>query len=60
MPVAVEAPAVASMVQATIPRCSAVLEQTGVDVRPVPDRWSPLEYACHVRDVFRSTTSGWR
>ena len=21
--------------------------------RPVPDKWSPLEYACHVRDVFR-------
>ncbi len=21
--------------------------------RPSPDRWSPLEYACHVRDVFR-------
>lgn len=21
--------------------------------RPAPDRWSTLEYACHVRDVFR-------
>jgi hypothetical protein len=21
--------------------------------RPAPDRWSALEYACHVRDVFR-------
>jgi hypothetical protein len=21
--------------------------------RPAPARWSPLEYACHVRDVFR-------
>src|SRR5262245_46190858 len=21
--------------------------------RPAPDKWSPLEYACHVRDVFR-------
>ena len=21
--------------------------------RPEPDKWSPLEYACHVRDVFR-------
>jgi DinB superfamily len=21
--------------------------------RPRPDKWSPLEYACHVRDVFR-------
>ncbi|PRX43925.1 DinB family protein [Prauserella shujinwangii] len=27
----------------------------GADVRtrPRPDKWSPLEYACHVRDVFR-------
>jgi hypothetical protein len=22
-------------------------------VRPRPDKWSPLEYACHVRDGFR-------
>ena len=21
--------------------------------RPQPDKWSPLEYGCHVRDVFR-------
>ncbi|MDG2113962.1 MAG: DinB family protein [Actinomycetota bacterium] len=21
-------------------------------IRPRPDRWSPLEYACHVRDVY--------
>ena len=25
----------------------------GVRVRPAPDRWSPLEYGCHVRDVLR-------
>jgi hypothetical protein len=24
--------------------------------RPRPDRWSPLEYACHVRDVLRIYT----
>jgi hypothetical protein len=24
-----------------------------VRTRPRPDRWSALEYACHVRDVFR-------
>jgi len=24
-----------------------------VRVRPNPDRWSVLEYGCHVRDVFR-------
>ncbi|HLJ98774.1 MAG TPA: DinB family protein [Streptosporangiaceae bacterium] len=27
--------------------------QPGVSVRPAPDRWSPLEYGCHVRDVLR-------
>jgi hypothetical protein len=25
----------------------------GVRQRPSADRWSPLEYACHVRDVYR-------
>lgn len=25
----------------------------GSSVRPAPDVWSPLEYACHVRDVLR-------
>ncbi len=27
-------------------------EETGAP-RPSPGRWSNLEYACHVRDVFR-------
>lgn len=33
---------------------AAVLD-AAVDVRrrPAPDVWSPLEYSCHVRDVFR-------
>ena len=30
-----------------------VLEQPDVAVRPSPGVWSPLEYACHVRDVHR-------
>jgi hypothetical protein len=30
----------------------AVLARSDVRERPRPDRWSPLEYACHVRDVF--------
>jgi hypothetical protein len=30
-----------------------VLATTGVRRRPNPQTWSPLEYACHVRDVFR-------
>jgi len=30
-----------------------VLRRADVHQRPHPDVWSPLEYACHVRDVFR-------
>jgi hypothetical protein len=30
-----------------------VLASTGVRRRPTPQVWSPLEYGCHVRDVFR-------
>jgi hypothetical protein len=30
-----------------------VLARDDVSVRPSPLVWSPLEYACHVRDVFR-------
>lgn len=30
----------------------AVLQRPGVDVRPAPTIWSPLEYGCHVRDVL--------
>ena len=30
-----------------------VLGRDGVDVRPDDDTWSPLEYGCHVRDVYR-------
>jgi hypothetical protein len=29
-----------------------VLQRDDVKTRPSPDVWSPLEYACHVRDVF--------
>lgn len=31
----------------------AVLERADVRERPDPQTWSPLEYAAHVRDVFR-------
>jgi hypothetical protein len=30
-----------------------VLARPDVRDRPRPDVWSPLEYGCHVRDVFR-------
>ena len=28
-------------------------EHPAVEARPAPGVWSPLEYACHVRDVYR-------
>ncbi len=31
----------------------AVLADPAAGNRPRPDKWSPLEYACHVRDVYR-------
>lgn len=34
----------------------AVLHDPAVRERRRPDSWSPLEYACHVRDVFRIYT----
>ena len=34
-------------------RWRVVLARPDVGVRPRPDVWSPLEYGCHVRDVFR-------
>ncbi len=34
-------------------RWVAVLGQNNVNNRPSPTVWSPVEYACHVRDVFR-------
>jgi hypothetical protein len=33
-------------------RWRAVLARPEVRLRPAPDVWSPLEYACHVRDVL--------
>jgi hypothetical protein len=30
-----------------------VLERADVRDRPDPQTWSPLEYSCHIRDVFR-------
>jgi hypothetical protein len=29
-----------------------VLRGRAVELRPADEVWSPLEYACHVRDVF--------
>ena len=32
---------------------TGVLGRAGVEQRPAPAVWSPLEYGCHVRDVLR-------
>ncbi|WP_313405070.1 DinB family protein [Aeromicrobium sp.] len=38
--------------RAMVPRWESVLEREGVRERPDDGTWSPLEYACHVRDVL--------
>lgn len=42
-----------ALIRETIPFWSAVLRRDDVRRRPRPTTWSPLEYACHVRDVCR-------
>ena len=44
---------VAGRVLETLPRWRAVLERDDAGERPAADTWSPVEYACHVLDVFR-------
>ena len=44
---------IGSRLRTTIPQWSAVLARPDAAVRPQPTVWSPLEYACHVRDVCR-------
>jgi hypothetical protein len=41
------------MVRAVAAEWAGVLGADGVRVRPAEGVWSPLEYGCHVRDVFR-------
>ena len=43
---------IAAMVRHQADAWRAVLARTDVAQRPRADVWSPLEYACHVRDVF--------
>lgn len=46
---------IAQAIRGAIPEYRRRLVSTGVDklrVRPEPSVWSPLEYACHMRDVF--------
>jgi hypothetical protein len=43
----------AARTRATVPPWQRVLARPSAAVRPAPAVWSPLEYACHVRDVYR-------
>ena len=49
----VSVPEAADLVRDNAARWPAVLGRQDARERPSPDRWSPLEYGCHVRDVFR-------
>ncbi len=42
-----------SLVRAVTTPWAQVLAAPDAAVRPAPQVWSPLEYACHVRDVLR-------
>ena len=42
-----------ALIRANAASWEELLLRPGVAQRPAPDVWSPLEYACHVRDVFR-------
>lgn len=44
---------VGAQIRATTPAFEAALAMPGATQRAVADRWSALEYACHVRDVHR-------
>ncbi|MEO6605038.1 MAG: DinB family protein [Aeromicrobium sp.] len=43
---------IGGQVRTDLPRWEAVLTRPDVRERPSPEIWSPLEYACHVRDVY--------
>lgn len=44
---------IGAVVRANAARWPAVLARDDAAARPALNVWSPLEYACHVRDVFR-------
>ena len=44
---------IAIALRTCLPRWATVLHREDVAVRPEPAVWSPLEYAAHVRDVFK-------
>ena len=48
---------VAPVIRANARAWERVLAAAGVGVRPNDEMWSPLEYGCHVRDVYRIMTT---
>lgn len=50
---AFDAKKTASAIRDQVTRWVAVLQRDDVLIRPHSTVWSPLEYSCHVRDVFR-------
>lgn len=42
-----------ALIRGHVQRWVAVLARPDVAVRPDPTTWSPLEYGCHLRDVYR-------
>lgn len=49
---AVSGAEIPGLVEGYAERWEHVLARSDVAARPAPQVWSPLEYACHVRDVF--------
>lgn len=49
---AVDLGRVADLVRDNVEAWPALLAADTARLRPAPDRWSALEYGCHVRDVF--------
>ena len=49
----IEPVAIPALVRDAASRGPAVLARPDATRRPAPATWSPLEYACHVRDVHR-------
>lgn len=49
----VDVAAIGALVRANAAVWPSLLERGDARERPTDDQWSALEYACHVRDVFR-------
>ena len=52
-PAAVDIAEVGDLLRANVEQWPPLLNHVHARLRPTDDQWSALEYACHVRDVFR-------